>query len=189
MMKVTKTTRRAAGFSLIEISMVVLVFLVLMAISLPSFLEILRADRLSGDARGLAHQLTLARQRAGTEFTWAEITVNTSSTPNSYKLKLCTTKGTSSCTTYTTEGGAEYLSSGISFGFGNSSGAAGGQSTAAQTTTIIFNSRGVPVDSAGSPIATDTIYLSNDKGEAVAVSLTLSGHPNIWRYSGGWVSL
>jgi Tfp pilus assembly protein FimT len=188
-MSIPKSSKGSLGFSLVEISMVILIFIVLSAIGLPTMTSMLHTYRLSGDARNLAHELTLARLRAGSDFTWAQIVIDTSVTPNSYKLQLCTTKATSSCTTFTSEGGNQYLSSGISLGFGLSSGGAGGQTTAAQTTRIIFNSRGIPIGNTGSPTSNDTIYLTDTAGDAYAVSVTLSGHPKIWRYNGGWVSL
>lgn len=181
-----KSPELSSGFTLLELSAVILIFMVLVAISIPNAMEVLHTNRLTGDARGLEHQLSLARQRAGAEFTWTEIVIDTSTTPVSYTLQLCSTKATSSCTTFTPEGGTQYLSISTTLGFGNSSGAAGGQTTRAQTTTVIFNSRGIPIDNTGSPIATDTIYLTNTVGNACAVSLTLNGHANVWRYSGGW---
>jgi prepilin-type N-terminal cleavage/methylation domain-containing protein len=188
-MDIPKSTKGSPGFSLLEVSIVVLIFLVLVALATPNALQMLHAYRLSGDARSLAHQISFARLRAGTEFTWAQIVLVTSPTPSAYSLQLCTTKATSSCTTFTSEGGTQYLSSGISLGFGSSSGPAGGQTTKAQTTTVTFNSRGIPIDSGGSPTANDTIYLTDAKGNACAVSVTLSGHTKIWRYNGAWVSL
>ena len=182
-----RVPKGSAGFSLVELSLVVVISLILVALGIPNYMQMLRAYRLAGDARSLAHELTLARLRAGTDFTWAQIVLNSSA--NSYTVQVCTTKATSSCTTFTTEGGTQYLSTGISLGFGSSNLAAGGQTTAAQTTTVTFNSRGIPVDSGGSPTGNDTIYLANDKNNAFAVSLTLSGHPKIWRWSGSaWVS-
>jgi prepilin-type N-terminal cleavage/methylation domain-containing protein len=187
-MNIPKTPKGSAGFSLVEVSFVVMISLILASLTIPNFVQILRAYRLSGDARSLAGLLSLARLRAGTDFTWAEIVIDPSVSPNSYSLQICATKTTSSCTTFTSEGGTQYLSTSISLGFGSSTGAAGGQTTRAQTTTVTFNSRGIPVDSGGSPTANDTIYLTDDKGNTYAVSVTLSGHPQIWRYDGGWVS-
>jgi Tfp pilus assembly protein FimT len=185
-MHVSKSSKRSNGFTVVEIAVVIFMMMVLVAIAIPNTMEMLRANRLTGDARGLERQLSLARQRAGAEFTWTKIVIDTTTTPVSYTLQLCSTKATSSCTTYTPEGGTQYLSTSTTLGFGSSSGAAGGQTTRAQTTTVIFNSRGIPIDSTGSPIATDTIYLTDTGGTACAVSLTLSGHVNVWRYSGGW---
>ncbi len=189
-MDISKAPKGSSGFSLVEISVVVAIFLILAGSAIPYAVEMVQTNRLLGDARSLAHELSLARLRAGTDFTWAEVAVNSAVTPNSYSLKLCTTKATSSCTTFTAEGGKQYLSSGISFGFGSSSGPAGGQTAATQTATVTFNSRGIPIDSGGSPTANDTIYLADNDGHAYAVSATLSGHIKIYHYTGGaWVSL
>jgi Tfp pilus assembly protein FimT len=188
-MHASKSSKLSSGYTLMELAIVIFMMMVMVAIAIPNGIEMLRTNRLTGDARGLERQLSLARQRAGAEFTWTKIVIDTTTTPVSFTLQLCTTKATSSCTTYSTEGGTQYLSTTTTLGFGNSSGAAGGQTTRAQTTTVIFNSRGIPIDSTGAPIATDTIYLTNTGNNACAVSLTLSGHVNVWRYSGGWVQL
>ena len=188
-MNAPKARKPSSGLSLMEVSIVLFIFLALIAIAIPNAMEMMKANRLTGDARALVRQLSLARQRAGAEFTWTQIVIDNTTTPISYNLQVCTTKATSTCTTFTTEGGTQYLSRTTLLGFGSSSGAAGGQTTRAQTSTLIFNSRGIPVDSTGSPIATDTIYLADSAGVACAVSLTLSGHPNAWRYSGRWIQL
>jgi prepilin-type N-terminal cleavage/methylation domain-containing protein len=188
-MTAPKAFKVSTGFTLLEISVVVAILLMLVAVAVPNTLQMLHANRVTSEARGLARQLSLARQRAGADFTWARIVIDASSTPNSYTLEICTTKATSSCTTFAAEGGTQYLLSNIKLGFGSSSGAAGGQTTRAQTTTVTFNSRGIPIDSVGSPTTNDTIYLTDDQGYTCAVSVTLSGHVNIWRYNGGWVSL
>ena len=188
-MNTSKAPKGSRGFSLIEVSIVVLIILIVAAIGIPNAVQMLRAYRLSGNARSLAHALSLARLRAGSDFTWAEIVINSAATPVSYQLNYCTTKATSSCTTFTSEGGTQYMSSGISLGFGNSTLPAGGQTAAVQTTTVIFNSRGIPVDSGGSATGNDTIYLADDRNDAYAVSVTLSGHPKIWRWArASWAS-
>jgi prepilin-type N-terminal cleavage/methylation domain-containing protein len=186
----TKTPEsRSSGFSLLELTVVLAIMLAILAFALISHSHQLQYEQLTGDARGLAHQISLARMRAGTDYTWAQISVNSSETPNSYTLQLCTVKGASGCTTFSTEGGTQYLSAGDSFGFGSSSGAAGGQTTAAQTSQLIFNSRGIPIDTTGAPTANDTIYLADTSGRAMAVSVTLSGHVKVWLYAGesNWI--
>ena len=184
-----KSLSGSAGFSLMELSLVVAILFILGAVAVPNTLQMLHANRVAGEAQNLARQLSLARQRAGADFTWAQVVINASSSPTSYTVQTCTTKATSNCTAYSSEGGTQYILSGITLGFGSSSGPAGSQLTAAQTTTVTFNSRGIPIDSGGSPTANDTIYLTDDQGNACAVSVTLSGHINVWRYSHGWNSL
>ena len=180
---------RSSGFSLLELTVVLAITICILAFALISHSHQLQYEQLTGDARGLAHQISLARMRAGTDYTWAQILMDSSATPNSYTLQVCTVKGASSCTTFSTEGGTQYLSTGDSFGFGSSSGAAGGQTSAAQTSQLIFNSRGIPIDSTGAPTANDTIYLADASGRAMAVSVTLSGHVKVWLYVGGtnWI--
>ncbi len=171
-----------------ELSLVVAILLILFAVAVPNTLQMLHANRVAGEAQGLARQLSLARQRAGADFTWAQIALDATSSPTSYTLQICSTKATSSCTAFSSEGGTQYILTGVTLGFGSSSGAAGDQITRAQTTTVTFNSRGIPIDSGGSPTANDTIYLTDDQGNACAVSVTLSGRVNVWHYNNGWES-
>jgi prepilin-type N-terminal cleavage/methylation domain-containing protein len=112
-MRAPKPLGGEAGFSLMEISLVVAILLILVAVALPNTLQMLHANRVAGEAQGLARQLSLARQRAGADFTWVQIVINASSSPNSYTLQICSTKATSSCTTFSTEGGTEYLLKGV----------------------------------------------------------------------------
>lgn len=179
----------STGFSLTELSLSLAIISILAAIAIPNVMQMLYANRVSSDARGLARQFSLARERAGSDFTWTQIVIDGSTTPVSYTLQVCTTKAISSCTAFTTEGGTQYFFSGTTLGFGSSSGAAGAQITRAQTSTVTFNSRGIPIDDTGSPTANDTVYLADGLGNACAVSVTLSGHTNLWRYNGGWGSL
>ena len=89
---------------------------------------------------------------------------------------------------YVNEGGTQNLSSGNSFSYGSISTPAGSQSPIAQSTAIIFNSRGIPVDAGGSPTGNYAIYLSSGTGLYYAVTVSVTGTSNIWVYSGGaWV--
>jgi prepilin-type N-terminal cleavage/methylation domain-containing protein len=80
-MYVRKSPKPRSGFSLLELSVVLFVFLALIAIAIPNAMQMLRANRLTGDARELVRQLSLARQRAGSEFTWTQIVIDNTTTP------------------------------------------------------------------------------------------------------------
>jgi len=177
--------RRQHGFSLIELMAVLVVTLVLFAMALPSVMNVVRSYRLSGEARNISGQLALARMRAAAEFTQARLNVNVAA--NSYQIQMCTTKNAASggCTTFTAEGGTQYLSSGITFAFGTISTPAGTQTTIAETTPILFNSRGIPIDATSlTPTANSALYLTNGNGQWCAVTVSASGKVTIWQYAG-----
>jgi len=134
------------------------------------------------DAQGIASQLALARSRAAANFTQARI--NFDLTNRSYELQLWD-KATNDFDV--TEGGAQYLSSGISFGFGGIGLPAGAQTTIQQSPEIIFNSRGTPVDDTGAATGNYVIYLSNDAGQCSAISVSTSGKVSVsWWNGSDW---
>jgi prepilin-type N-terminal cleavage/methylation domain-containing protein len=180
----------SAGFSLIELVIVVAVIVLLAATAIPNAVATLRAYRITSSARGLAHQLSLARLRAQTEFTNSQLVINPAT--NSYGVQLCTVKtAIPPCTNasdYQNEG-TQFLPSGISFGFGPAAVPAGGQAALQQTIQTRFNSRGIPVllDGSGNTNPNDVIYLTDGVANAFAISVTVGGHVRVWRYNmGGW---
>jgi len=186
------------GFTIIELLIGLVVILILAAFAIPNTVAALRAYRLSGSAHAVAHQLSLARLRAQTEFTNAQLVIDP--VANSYSLQLCTTPTNTlgaadgkadNCTSagdYNNEG-TQFLASGISFGFGPAGSAAGGQSPMQQTIQTRFNSRGVPIllDGSGNTNPNDVIYLTDGQANTFAISVTVGGHARVWRYDGsGW---
>jgi prepilin-type N-terminal cleavage/methylation domain-containing protein len=188
----TSSKSKSAGFSLLELVIAVVVILLLSALALPGALATLRAYRLTASARAVAHQLSLTRLRAETEFTNAQLVIDPAT--NTYSLQVCSVAGgkADNCTTpadYNTEGGTQYLSSGISFGFGAAGGPAGGQATLQQTLQTRFNSRGIPVllDGSGNTNANDVIYVADNQGNTFAVGVTVGGHVRVYQYvAGAW---
>lgn len=190
-LKTPKGKTSSAGFSLIELVIVVAVILLLAAIAIPNAVATLRAYRMTSSARGVAHQLSLARLRAETEFTNSQLVIDPAT--NSYNLQVCSVAGgkADNCTTagdYNNEG-TQFLPSGISFGFGPATVPAGGQAALQQTLQTRFNSRGIPVllDGSGNTNANDVIYVTDGQANTFAVSVTVGGHVRVWRYNiGAW---
>jgi Tfp pilus assembly protein FimT len=186
---ISRSKSKSAGFSILELVVAVAVILLVSAIALPGAMATLRAYRLAGSARAVAHQVSLARLRAETEFTNAQLVIDPAT--NTYSLQVCTNAGkANTCTTpddYNNEGGIQPLSQGISFGFGAAGGPAGGQSAMQQTLQTRFNSRGIPVllDGSGNTNANDVIYLADTQGNAYAVGVTVGGHVRVYHYTGG----
>lgn len=170
------------GSTLVELLVNLAIISVLTATTLPSVTGVVANYKLQGAARTIAGELTLAKMRASATFTHAEVTTNTAT--GTFQLQLYD-KGTNA---YVPEGGTQYLPQGTSFSYGSITAPAGTQTTIAQSTAIIFNSRGVPIDNTGAPTGTYAVYMTNGKGMYFAVTEAVNGGVDIWRYSGsGWV--
>jgi prepilin-type N-terminal cleavage/methylation domain-containing protein len=171
------------GFSLTELMIVVGIILIIIAIALPRINNITESYRLTSDARGIAAQLHLARMRAASDFTRAEVNFNT--TGNTYQVEVWS----KAANAFVAEGGAQPLSQGDVFGYGALATPAGSQSTIAQTAQIIFNSRGFSVNSSGTVTANSVIYFMNSFGSYGAVAVSVAGEPTAWSYkNGSWVA-
>lgn len=192
-MRTRKSPKASTGFSVAELVVAVAVSLLLAASAIPNAVAMLRAYRLSSGAHAVAHQLSLARLRAETEFTNAQLVIDPAT--NSYSVQVCNVAGkANNCTTpddYNNEG-TQYLPAGISFGFGAAGAPAGGQNPMQQTLQTRFDSRGTPIllDGSGNINPNDVIYLTNGQGNSYAVSVTVGGHVRVWLYNAGaWKQL
>jgi Tfp pilus assembly protein FimT len=173
----------ASGFSSLELIIVISIALVIVMLWVPSLSKTQAIYRVTGDARSLAEDLTLAKMRAGANFTQERLNLNT--TTNTYALEQF--DKTASPPAWVSDGGSRYLNAGVTFGYGSISTPAGSQSTLAQSTLITFNSRGIPVNGSNQPTADDALYIHNSSGY-YAVSVALSGRIQIWKYvTSAWV--
>jgi Tfp pilus assembly protein FimT len=175
--------------------MVVAIMGVLAAIAIPMSGTTVRYLKISGDARSLSNSVSVTKMRAAAKFTQARLFVDLAA--RQYYLQTCSAAGTSPCPTWATEGGTNSLSSTVSFGFG---GAATpppntqstiGQAPAcldnasppaaiANSACIIFNSRGVPVDSTGAPTAANALYIT-DGSTIFGVTVAATGFSRTWQ--------
>ena len=180
--------RPADGFSLIEMMGVLALLLVVTAMAVPLTERAVAGARTGGNARGLADYVSLAKMRAASDFTHARVFVDLAG--NTYYLQTWDKTGGS----WQTQGGQQTLSSGVSFGFGSVTSAPPntqgtlGQAPACRddlgtaignTACIVFNSRGVPIDAAGTPTGDDAIYLTD--GTAVyGTTVSATGMSRFW---------
>ena len=188
--------RLEAGYSLVEILLVVGLTSVIAAISIPMMKNTMGDFKVSGDARGLTNAVSLAKMRAAADFSQARLYVDLNA--NSYRVETWQKAPTSA---WATEGGVTALSTGDAFSLGLATVApANTQTTIGQppacltalgaavgnTACILFNSRGIPVDTAGvppaigAPTGNDAVYLTD--GVAIfSVTVSATGLVKLWR--------
>ena len=179
------------GFSLIELLMVVAIMGALAAITVPMSGNAIRFLKISGDARELSNATAVAKMRAAAKFTQSRLYVDITGR----QFYVQTFDKTTS--TWVSEGGATSLSSTVSFGYGPITTAPPNTQTSigqapqcmdtasppaavANTACIIFNSRGIPIDSTGSPTGLDAVYVTD--GSAVyGITVAATGFIRTWQ--------
>lgn len=200
------TDKRQLGVSLIEILVGVAILMALLGFAAPSITNITRTYRISGDARSIAVDLNLARMRASGDYSHARAYMDLSG--NTFHVEVWNKAGcwqtdgdANPCTLATSP--VTPLAAGDTFGFGSISagptaetstiaeapacttGVAGASSGSniANTACIEFNSRGYPVDSTNTLVASDAIYIIN-KNLCFAVAVPVAGQPSTYSYTG-----
>jgi len=192
--------QRHRGFSTVELMLVVVVSLIVAGMAIPTYRTIQRNLRSGGDARGINGEIVLAKMRAASDFTQARVYADLST--QMFWIDVWS-KPIPPATTgsWGIEGGTQFLSQGVTWGYGSlSSPPAGTQTTIGQapacrnetgalrgtgaaianTACIVFNSRGIPIDSTGAPTANDAIYIT-DGNSVYAVTVSATGLILTWR--------
>jgi prepilin-type N-terminal cleavage/methylation domain-containing protein len=197
-----KRRTKQGGWTLLEISVTLLILSVLSAMAIPQFMMFRKDARTFGDARDLADMVLLAKMRAASNYTRARIYADTSA--QSYHIETWNRTLHGGSGGWQAEGVTIPLSTGNSFGFRSLSSPPTGTQTSiglapactddsagtiSNTSCIVFNSRGIPVDSTGAPYAQDAFYIT-DGSSCYAGTVLATGLFQLWRTDVGaaqWV--
>ena len=179
------------GYSMAELMIVLGLIALLAAMAFPMIGNILGSFRLTGDVRDVANAVLLTRMQAASNFSRSRLYVDLS--VNGYHTELKTPT-----TAWATVGNVTYLSStNDSYSFGVVSTAPPNTQTTianapqclnnasppvaiANTACIVFNSRGIPIDSTGAPTGVDALYLT-DGVSVFAVTVSTTSIMRTWR--------
>ena len=190
--------RSERGYSLIEMMMVVGLVGVVAGIVLPITGSSLNSSRLRGDATVVRNLIGVAKMRASAQFTRARVFVthgNPAANPpvqGTYVLQVWD----KTANAWVNDGDVNQLSRNVSFGLGGvtvappDTQAAIAQSPActngltaanpiANTSCVTFNSRGLPIDAAGTLFASHALYLVGDSG-VYATTITTTPLIRFW---------
>jgi len=176
---------RQAGVSLLELMIVMGIVMVVAAMAIPKVMAIVQNLRTGGDARDLNGAILIAKMRASSDFAQARLHVDESTQTFWVEVEP------SGSSTWTTEGGTQYLSTNVTFGFGSLTTPPSGTQTSlgqapactgfSNSDCIQFNSRGIPVDgSTNTPVGDDAIYVTDGKSVS-GVTVSITGVTKIWR--------
>jgi prepilin-type N-terminal cleavage/methylation domain-containing protein len=182
--------RSSRGYSLIEILLVVGLIGVVSAIAVPMTANSLKYFRLSGDARSMSNAVALAKMRAASIYSRTRVYVDL--TTKGFRVDYWDT----ATSTWIADIGSIYLSQGVTYSYGVVSSAPPNTQTTigqaavcktnagvdiANTACVMFNSRGLPIDSTGSlPPEVYALYMTD--GTAVfAVTVSSTGMVRTWR--------
>ena len=179
---------RDRGFSLIEVLLVLAVVGIVAAVAVPSTAAAMRGFSLKGDARAVNNLVALAKMRAAARFSRARVHVDRAA--NTYVLETWN----KTTNTWVAETVATPLSSRVTFSFGSLTAPPPNTQNAIQfspactdnagadianSSCVTFNSRGMPVDSAGAPTGGNGLYVTDGAG-VYATTVTTTPQVRLW---------
>jgi Tfp pilus assembly protein FimT len=179
---------RPNGYSLLELLFMLGLICTIMAIAAPMFANAIAGFRVSGDARSVSNAIAVAKMRAASDFSRVRLRANLTS--RTYAME----RWDKTTATWVPEGGTTGLSTSVTFGFGpvaapppntQAAIAQAAQCTddmgmpIANTACVMFNSRGVPVDSTFAPTGAGAVYVTNGV-EVYGVTISATGLLRMW---------
>ena len=182
-----------AGFTAVEVLIVAVILSLVAAMAIPFTSNTLALFRVGGDSRALVNGVSMTKMRAASDFTRARFYVDLAA--RSFRVEVWQKTAPAQ---WVQEGGTTWLSQNDNFSFGSAAVAptdavspiaqappcldsASPPNPLANTACIVFNSRGIPVDSLGAPTAAD-LYIT-DGITLFGVAVSASGQVRLWRAS------
>jgi prepilin-type N-terminal cleavage/methylation domain-containing protein len=189
----TRLHSRHDGFSFMELVVVLAVAGTLAAIALPTINKTLASMRLNGAARSISNQTAVTKTKAAAQFSRARLYADLGA--GSFHLEVWNAVTNQ----WDVDGGTTTLPVNAAFGFGavgappNNTQPAIAQAPAclanavppalpapiANTACIVFNSRGIPIDAALAPTASDALYIT-DGTSVLGVTVAATGLIGLW---------
>jgi prepilin-type N-terminal cleavage/methylation domain-containing protein len=181
---------RERGYSLIEVMLVVGLIGIISAMVVPISETSLKSSRLKRDADSVRHLVGLAKMRASSQFTRSRVMVDLGA--NTFVLQIWDRTNN----VWVDDGGMNATSTGVTFGFGTLAAAppntqvniemsplcttgVTAANTIANTACVSFNSRGLPIDSAGALYPRHALYLGGETG-VFATTVTSTPLVRFW---------
>lgn len=179
---------RENGFSFMELVVVLAVLGTIAAVALPVMTTTLAAFRLNGAARGLSNATAVAKTKGASQFTRARLFADLAAA--SFRVETWNT----TTNQWDLDGSVATLPVNVTFGVGavptppaNTQPALGqappcldgANMPIANTACIVFNSRGIPVDAALAPTASDALYIT-DGTTVEGVTVAATGLIGLW---------
>ncbi|MBZ5563304.1 MAG: prepilin-type N-terminal cleavage/methylation domain-containing protein [Acidobacteriia bacterium] len=202
---------RDQGFTISELLIAILIMGIVAAFAIPQAYSALKAYRLHADAASIAGQLNVTRFRATSQFAPYRLNLISTTTPSTFTMERlngnATSNNDSNCSSSTNsayfpystasiEGGTQYLSSEDTFTTTNPGGSSNYPGTVTggtPPTKVYFNTRGMPVNCDGTPIANGgvVVYVKNRDNLTDAVVVSVGGRIAQYQWSSTqnkWIS-
>lgn len=176
--KCSKTVN--GGFSAVEILIVLAVMAILSAFAIPSLTVAMRDMQFAADTQNISSALNYTRLKAKSLMNPYRVAFDLEN--NRWSVQ----KFNSGTGNWDIEQDTNDLSRGLSgsgIAFASESGSAPGTFPEKSSSTITFNSQGIPV-SGTTPTADNIVYISRSDTDFYAVTVALTGKVHVWKKPG-----
>lgn len=184
--------RRTAGFTFFELVISMTVVSALTAMAVPYVNTEIQGYRMRSAVNMLSSELSAARMESVAQADPYQVAISGTN------LQLNVENMSAGTFSMASKTGAFCLPEHLSFGFGSLATGAGdgaeqegsnGSMTPVQSSTITFNTMGIPVGTSGTPVSQNAFYVTDGENYG-AVTVSLSGRILRWLWNGSaWVEV